>query len=242
MSDDTPAGRKALLETELDQASFPEFRDRILAAESEVLPHSPRSYPGYPTVELPRPRTRPLTRLDSVLKERTSVRTLSEEPMSKAALARLLHYGHGVVREGGHGPAPSAGKLFSVELYLCPFAEWAWLPHAWWHYDRAGNHLSRLANGLDRDQLEEIVPSFVQFAGGAGLIVLAGDLARLGAKYGDRAGRFVLLEAGHIMQNLCLVGWSISRPVLPLGGFFDRELQRSLGLPPGDSVLYVAGF
>ena len=240
MSDDAPAGKNALLATELDHASFPEFRDRILAAESEAQPHTPRSYPGYPAVPLPKPRSRPLTRLDSVLKERTSERSLTAEPVARAALGRLLYYSHGVVRDGGHGPAPSAGKLFSVELYLCPFADWGWLEHACWHYDRAGNHLSRLGDGFERATIEEMVPSFVQFEGGAALVVLAGNLERLGAKYGERAGRFALLEAGHIMQNLCLVGWSTSRPVLPLGGFFERELHKALGLPPGDSVLYVA--
>lgn len=239
MSDERDNGRRALPLTTLDHASFPEFRDRILAAESQAQPHSPRRYPGYPTIALPAVKPRPLVRLDSTLRDRESRRDLSASSPEPKTLARLLHFGHGAVRPGGHGPAPSAGKLFSVEVYVCPFGDWGWLPRGAYHYDRNGHHLSLVAEGRDRSGWEESVPSFVQFEGGAALLVLVGNLDRLGAKYGARAGRFALLEAGHIMQNLCLVGWSVSRPVLPLGGFFEEELADTLGLPPGDAVLYL---
>ena len=71
------------------------------------------------------------------------------------------------------------------------------------------------------------------------LWILSADLARLGHKYGARSARFALLEAGHIMQNLCLVGASVSLPVLPLGGFFEEPIARRLNLPASDSLLYV---
>ena len=65
------------------------------------------------------------------------------------------------------------------------------------------------------------------------------DAARAEDKYGTRAARFQLLEAGHLMQNLCLLSESVGLSTLPLGGFFEREIGRALPVSPGDVVLYV---
>jgi nitroreductase len=59
------------------------------------------------------------------------------------------------------------------------------------------------------------------------------------AKYGARGLRFLLLEAGHLMQNLCLLSRSLGLVTVPLGGFFEAPLARLLVLPETDEVLYV---
>ena len=59
------------------------------------------------------------------------------------------------------------------------------------------------------------------------------------AKYGDRGLRFLLLEAGHLMQNLCLASASLGLATTPLGGYFEADLAQRLTLPPTDEVLYL---
>ncbi len=59
------------------------------------------------------------------------------------------------------------------------------------------------------------------------------------AKYAERGLRFLLLEAGHLMQNLCLLSASLGVVTVPLGGFFERGIARRLGLPAEDVVLYL---
>ena len=58
-------------------------------------------------------------------------------------------------------------------------------------------------------------------------------------KYGERGIRFLLLEAGHLMQNLCLLSASLGVSTLPLGGYFERDIAQAFRLPKGDLVLYV---
>ncbi len=58
-------------------------------------------------------------------------------------------------------------------------------------------------------------------------------------KYAERGLRFLLLEAGHLMQNLCLVSASLGLSTVPLGGFFERQLARRLMLLASDEVLYA---
>jgi SagB-type dehydrogenase family enzyme len=99
--------------------------------------------------------------------------------------------------------------------------------------------LSLVAPGSGRADWQAEAPSLDRLEGGALLWVLVGDGARVRAKYGERGLRFLLLEAGHLMQNLCLVSASLGLATVPLGGFFERAVARRLGLPPDDEVLYL---
>lgn len=236
MSDSPP--RSWLRATELDEANFPAFRDRVMAFEDQPAPHEPRSYPGYPQTPLPRSRPRWRPSLDRALASRRSERKLTEQLPDRQLLGRLLEHGHGLTASGGRGPAPSAGQLCAVELFVAPFAP-GWLPEGSYHYDRNVHALSRVADGDSREGWSEIVPSLGQFEGGSALFILVGEESRVLAKYGPRSIRLMLLEAGHVMQNLCLVASSLDHCTLPLGGFFERAIQRKLGLPATDSVLYV---
>ncbi len=83
------------------------------------------------------------------------------------------------------------------------------------------------------------MPSLGQFEGGAYLALLIGEESRVSAKYGARAIRLLLLEAGHLMQNLCLVSTGIGCSTLPLGGFFEGAVAAKMELPRTDTVLYV---
>ncbi|HBP16875.1 MAG TPA: hypothetical protein DEA08_03645 [Planctomycetes bacterium] len=229
-----------LHETELDPARFPEFRDRILAHDAEGPgDHSPRAYPGGERYPLPRPRARRLRAFDRVLVERRSRRRLSEQLPSAEQLGRLLWVSHAVHAPPGAGPTPSAGGLAALELYAVAWDPAAWLPAGRYHYDRAEHALVGLYPGDARDDWRACLPSLDQFEGGALLWVLVADAARIEAKYGERGARFALLEAGHLMQNLCLASHSLGLCTLPLGGLFEAEAARRLRLPRSDRVLYA---
>jgi SagB-type dehydrogenase family enzyme len=221
--------------TELDRTSYPAWRDGILSASADLPP--PRRYPGYPAYPLPRRPPRLWPPLDRVLRLRRSVNDLSTELPPRRTLGRLLREAHGITARDGRGPAPSAGCLQALELYLAVLTP-GWLPAALYHYDRAGHHLSQLS-ATTRDDLAPHIPSLQLVRGGAVLFVLVGDAARVTAKYGERGLRFLLLEAGHLMQNLCLLSTSLGLTTIPLGGYFEGELARRLRLPASDEVLYA---
>jgi nitroreductase len=83
------------------------------------------------------------------------------------------------------------------------------------------------------------VPSLSLVSGGALLWFLVGDAGRVARKYGERADRFLLLEAGHSMQNLCLLSVSLGLVTLPLGGVLERKVAHALRLTAHDLVLYA---
>jgi SagB-type dehydrogenase family enzyme len=225
----------------LDPTSFPAWLEQLQEAErrgqAATLP--PRRYPGYPSVTLPKVRRRWWTALDRTLTSRRTRFPRDEQP-SPRDLARLLALSHGVTGEAWRGPTPSAGGLQALELYLAvPGA--GWLAAGLYHYDRAAHSLSRLADA-GWPQLRAEVPSLEAFPAGAIVWILVGDAARTRPKYGERGEHFLALEAGHLMQNLCLVSASLGRATVPLGGFFEAALARRLMLLPTDRVLYVGLF
>jgi SagB-type dehydrogenase family enzyme len=225
---------------ELDAASYPEWRDGILEAEArgEAAPGAPRSYPGYPRWPLDRFRPRLWCSLDRILARRRCLRNLSTVLPPRRILSRLLQAGHGVTGPLFAGPAPSAGGLQALELYLAVF-ESGWLPAGLYHYDRAGHYLSQLVAGAGRAAWERRIPSLGLVRGGALLWVLVGDGGRVAQKYDTRAVRFLLQEAGHLMQNLCLLCVSLGLVTVPLGGYFERDVASQFVLPRNDLVLYV---
>lgn len=224
--------------TELDPTSWPEWRERIGAFEPEEAETEPRSYPGYPRWSLPRMRPRVWPPLDRLLVQRRCGQRLGTTLPPQRILSRLLQFSHGVSANRARGPVPSAGGLQALELYLAVFAD-GWLPAGTYHYDRRGHALAQVSPAEERTAWQEIVPSLHLVEGGALLWVLVGDGARVAPKYAERGYRFLLLEAGHLMQNLCLLSASLRLCTVPLGGFLERVIARKLVLPAKDLILYV---
>jgi SagB-type dehydrogenase family enzyme len=224
--------------TELDQTTLPEFLEEIQQADVNPVLEPPRSYPGYPRRQLDRVRPRRLVSLDRTLQARRSSPRLGSATPSRRMLSRLLHMAHGITGDHHRGPVPSAGGLQALELYL---AHWSadWLPAGLYHYDRAGHHLSQIAPRCSRDAWLERVPSLRPIEGGAFLWIVAGDAPRVTAKYGARGYRFLLLEAGHLMQNLCLLSASLGLATVPLGGGLEHAIAAEFQLPRSDVVLYT---
>jgi SagB-type dehydrogenase family enzyme len=223
---------------ELDETTIGTLLDRTAKHSGTIEP--PRSYPGYPRWKLPphKPARFRVISLDRAMLERRSSDALASDLPSDLVLSRILTVSHGVSGPSGRGPVPSAGGLQALELYLATWGS-GWLPTGWYHFDRASHELVQIAAGLARDRVCAIVPSLAIIDGGALAWIVVGDRARVVARYGDRADRFLLLEAGHLMHGLCLASVATGLCTVPLGGFFDRAISRALQLPRTDRVLYA---
>jgi len=224
-----------MTDDDLDETTFPAWRDAIAAHAGGTF--APRAYPGYPRHALPphKPRRFAMT-LERALASRRSATSLPATLPAAATLGRVLALAHGITGDAGRGPVPSAGGLQALELYLATWTA-GWLPAGWYHYDRPAHALAQIVDGTTRDAVAALVPSLAIFDGGALAWIVAGDHARVAARYTTRAARFLALEAGHLMQNLCLASTATGLCTVPLGGFYERALARALQLPRTDRVL-----
>ncbi|HNB21307.1 MAG TPA: nitroreductase family protein, partial [Candidatus Melainabacteria bacterium] len=71
------------------------------------------------------------------------------------------------------------------------------------------------------------------------LIFLASNQGRLRSKYGPRAYRLGLLDAGHVSENIYLVSAALDLAVTATGGFIDDELNNALGLDGIDDCVVL---
>ena len=59
-------------------------------------------------------------------------------------------------------------------------------------------------------------------------------------KYGQRAYRYIYLDAGHIAQNLALAAVSLNLGSCQIGALYDDEVNAILGIDGiGESAIYI---
>jgi SagB-type dehydrogenase family enzyme len=204
---------------------------------------SVRRHGGRPRVPLPPPSLGDAA-LEDVLRGRRSRRVFAPAPLALGQLATLLWAAYGItgaLELGGAGAmqqlraAPSAGALYPLELFVAPLRV-SGLERRIHHYDPLAHELERLPAGAD---VEAVSPD-PALPGDAAAVVFAGAVFwRSRFKYGLRAYRFTLLEAGHAMQNLLLAAEGLGLVGVVLGGFFDDRVDRLLELDGTDESVLV---
>jgi SagB-type dehydrogenase family enzyme len=164
--------------------------------------------------------------LAQALTERRSRRVYAAAPLGLHELASILHAAYGA--NGGIGgttqvlrSTPSAGALYPLELYAaCGRVDG--LEPALYHYDPLDHTLERLRAIAFAEELGPVTPYPDLLAESAAVVVATAVFWRCRFKYGARAYRFVLLEAGHLAQSLLLAAAALDLAVTPVGGFYDR--------------------
>jgi SagB-type dehydrogenase family enzyme len=135
-------------------------------------------------------------------------------------------------------PYPSGGALYPIEVFVHPLTVDGLGP-AVYRYQPLAHRLSRVAPPLIPARLRSLLNDHpVDDASVA--IFLAADLGRPSlARYGGKAYRLLLLEAGHLAQTVLLVTAALGLAGLPLCGFRDAELAAAAGLPSTEPIVYA---
>lgn len=174
----------------------------------------------------------PMTVMDAI-RQRRSTRTFTGEPISQDATARLCFAAQGITdAAGGLRASPSAGALYPLELYVVA-------PNGVFHYQPRGNAVARIGTGDRREALARAArgQDAVRRAGAA--LVITAVVSRTRAKYGDRAERYALLEAGHAAENVLLEATSLRLGSVPIGAFDDDAVRTVIDAPRDELPVYV---
>jgi SagB-type dehydrogenase family enzyme len=182
--------------------------------------------------------------LADVLARRRSVRSFGATPVRLPELAAVLRAGYGVTGrlETEEEPqpvraAPSAGALYPLELSVA-VRRVDGIDPGLYHFDPLDDALELAARG--QPDLAATTPFADTAHAAAAVIVVSAVFWRSRFKYGLRGYRFVLLEAGHVAQNILLAATSLGLGAVPLGGFYDRRVDQLLCINGVDeSALYL---
>lgn len=204
----------------------------------EVKPYADRD-----KLALPAEESLSAASVDDAQRRRRSARGFGGDPMRFDDLAALLRRACGVTRDntGTQYPrsfraSPSGGALYPLELHVWARAVEGVRPGVY-HYDPHGDELDVLG---DAPGLPTVFVQRHLVEQAAVVLLFSAVFIRSVFKYGERGYRFVLIEAGHVAQNVLLAGAARGLVGVPLGGYFDRELDRLLGFNGIDeSVVYA---
>lgn len=74
----------------------------------------------------------------------------------------------------------------------------------------------------------------------AGAVIFhTADLKPAIARHGDRAYRYLHMDAGHLGQRLSVAATRLELGASGIGGFFDDQVNEVLGIPPEEAALYI---
>jgi SagB-type dehydrogenase family enzyme len=187
-------------------------------------------------VTLPEARLEGPVSLEGALAARRSVRSWSEAPLRLSELSQLLWAAQGVNDREGRRTTPSAGALYPLEIQVL-VGRVDRLSAGAYRYRPAGHALERVVSVDRRPHLDGAVQDFVPRA--PVVLVIAGVEARTARKYGPRARRYVLLEAGAASQGMLLQATALGLGAVPIGAFADEAVRRAAGLAADEVPLLV---
>lgn len=179
-----------------------------------------KQYPGVPEVQLERGKPGAAT-----LGQALAGPVRRAEALRLADLGRMLYLSSGITMQRGGlalRAAPSSGALFPSELYVLA-RQVQGLAQGLYHYDPS-RHRLQLLGPLPRstgaphaDQADA-------------LFMLSAVFRRTGYKYRNRAYRYALADAGHLLENLRLAAHGAGLAPQLLRQFDDAAAAQALGI------------
>jgi SagB-type dehydrogenase family enzyme len=189
-------------------------------------------------IKLPQPAVTGKLSVEAALQNRKSVRAYADGPLRLDEVSQLLWAAQGITRKNQRRTVPSAGALYPMEVYLVAGMVEG-LEAGVYRYRPDGHRLLLLCEGDRRGELAEAALGQGCIENGAVNLVLTGVYARIAAKYGGRAMRYVHMEAGHVGQNIYLQAAALELGTVMVGAFDDAAVQRLLGLEKGELPLAI---
>lgn len=175
--------------------------------------------------------------LADLLARRRSVREFAAEPISDGDLGRLLSVLAGP--EVGRG-YPSAGGLYAIRAIGLVFSADRRTGRIVQH-DPIRHTLTEVGDCPGWSELVDDLAGQDAVTPPAAVIGLYADPTAMLDKYGERGGRFLLIEAGAVLQTLALAAAELDLVGFPAGGASDRRMLGVAGLA-GLSARYVVSY
>ena len=171
----------------------------------------------------------------SVLAERESCRNFSSDGITRAKILTLCRAGYGMLSTG-HVTVPSAGGLYPLSLYVIVPKDMKEISMGYYEYDPGRDALLIHEDEPDMEQIkfcfnnEEMIDDTIQ-------IIISADVDSVAYKYGNRAYRFCLIEAGHVAQNITIAATEMYLGTCEMGGLLDQSIKNEIPMQSNETPL-----
>jgi SagB-type dehydrogenase family enzyme len=171
--------------------------------------------------------------IEECMEARRSVRGYQDKELSLHQISNILWSAQGITEDRyGFRTAPSAGATYPLEVFIAKKdGLFRYIPSS---------------HGMKQEMSKDIRKDIAKAALGQGFISDAGLVViitaifeRTATRYGDRADRYVYIEAGHCAQNIHLEAAALGLGSVPVGAFRDNELTKLLKLKDEEPIYII---
>ena len=178
---------------------------------------------------------KPKDKLIKIMENRHSERIYNNYKLSKKQLSSLFSCFSSV--DNYHRLLPSGGAKYPIEVYALCFNVKE-LSGKIVYYNYKENSLSIVGECDEWKNYTKLTGADGVIEGTPSILFLFVAFPnRTISKYGERGGRFVLIESGHYLQNLSLRISYENLKGVELGGLYDNEFKKILKLDNTDAII-----
>jgi SagB-type dehydrogenase family enzyme len=182
-------------------------------------------------VVLEEPNTGGMVSVEAAIVRRRSRRVFQRAKLTKQQLSQVLW---SAVK------APSAGATYPLAVYVVLGVDGIeGIAAGVYHYQSAEGTLTLVKEGDQRRALAIASLRQMFIADAPASVVITAEYERTTRVYGDRGVRYVMMEAGHVSQNIYLQCEALGLATVAIGAFHDDEVAKVVNVPGKQRPLYV---
>lgn len=179
--------------------------------------------------------------LEKAIKQRRTVRSFADKPLTVGQLSQILWAAQGITDDRGlKRAAPSGGALYPIDVYAVVGKNGVReLAQGVYHYDPPHHSIVKI---VDTDAREDVAVASLRqmwMATAPVILVLTAEYSRITIKYGERGKRYAIIEVGHIGQNIFLQCQALGLCAGIVGAFYDKEVARAVNTQKNHEPLII---
>ncbi|MGF1457653.1 MAG: SagB/ThcOx family dehydrogenase [Leptolyngbyaceae cyanobacterium] len=181
-----------------------------------------------------------LQALEKTILRRRSTRKFTGGSLSLTELKALLDFAyqpHHYIEQGLDGD-PDFCDLSLIQTFVAVSAVEG-LEAGCYYYAPSQPEIRQIRFRNFRQELQYLCLGQALGHDAGAVIFHTADLKAAIARHGDRAYRYLHLDAGHLGQRLNLAATRLGLGASGIGGFFDDQVNDVLGIPADEAVLYI---
>ena len=179
--------------------------------------------------------------LEKAIKQRRTVRSFTNKPISNQQFSQILWSAQGITDDRGFKrSAPSGGALYPSDVYAVVGENCVeTFISGVYHYNPSNHSVTSVAEGDRRKDVAGVSLGQMWMADAPVIFVVTAEYNRICTKYGKRGIRYALIEMGHIGQNIFLQSQALGLEAGIVGAFNDRAVADVVGVEKNHEPLVI---
>lgn len=178
--------------------------------------------------------------LYTTILKRRSTRAFTGGSISKDELGAILEFAYRPESffSDGLDPKPIYFDLSLLQTFIA-VNNVDGLEEGCYYYSGEGHYLKQIRFKSFRDEIYYLCLGQELGYTASAVVFHTSNLSKGVFKYGERAYRYLHMDAGHLGQRINLAAINLNLGVSGIGGFFDDLVNEVLGIPESEAVLYI---